>query len=175
MKLILKTKRLYLREFLPEDGLHFFEMNNDPDVIRFTGDAPFDSLKNANDFVKTYPAYSETGYGRWAVCNRQTHEFIGWCGLKFDPEYEAPDLGFRLYKKFWSDGIATEAAKAVVIYGFEELKLTRIIGKAYSANKASIKVLEKCNFKYISSIIYDGKQAVLYQLKNASYKRDKAR
>ena len=54
MKIITQTERLYLREFTEKDAVHFFEMNKDPDVLRYTGDNPFSSLEDAANFLKNY-------------------------------------------------------------------------------------------------------------------------
>jgi len=164
MNVILETQRLYLREFINSDGFHFYELNNDPEVIKYTGNKAFQSLDEATNFIENYSDYSQNGFGRWAVCLRETDEFLGWCGLK--KEKDEVDLGFRFYKKHWNKGFATEAAKACVNYGFLKLKLPEIIGRVYIKNKASIRVLQKCNLKFKKWFEYDKKPAVLYTIKN---------
>lgn len=148
IKYIFETDRLYLREFIFEDGFHFFHLNNDPDVIKFTGNKPFESLDEANLFIKNYSNYKKNGYGRWAVCLKETNEFLGWCGLKYEEAKEEIDLGYRFYKKYWGNGYATEAAIAYVNYGFEKLNLKKIVGRSYEKNIASIQVLKNCNLKF---------------------------
>jgi RimJ/RimL family protein N-acetyltransferase len=172
MKIILKTERLYLREFMKGDGFHFFQLNNDPDVLKYTGDTAFKSLAAANNFIESYADYQQNGYGRWAVCLKQTHEFLGWCGLKFDIEKNEVDVGFRFYKMYWGNNFATEAAKACIEYGFSTLKMKEIVGRAYKENVASVKVLEKCHMKFKKEFFYDFKPAVLYTIKNDTNKRN---
>jgi len=164
MNIILETQRLYLREFINSDGFHFYELNNDPEVIKYTGNKAFQSLDEANNFIKNYSDYRQNGFGRWAVCLKETDEFLGWCGLK--QEKQVIDLGFRFYKKYWNNGFATEAAKACINYGFLKLKLPEIIGRAYVKNTASIRVLKKCNLKFEKRFEYDKKPTVLYTIKN---------
>lgn len=166
MKIILETERLILREFIPSDGYHFFHLNNDSDVIKYTGNAPFKNLEEANSFIKNYNEYEKRGYGRWAVCLKKTNEFLGWCGLKYEEEYDQIDLGYRFYKKHWGLGYATESADACVNYGFNQLNIEKIVGRALIKNKDSIKVLQKCNFTFETAFIYEKKQAVLYIIKN---------
>lgn len=166
MNIILETQRLYLREFINSDGFHFYYLNNDPEVIKHTGNKAFQSLDEANNFIENYSDYSQNGFGRWAVCLKETDEFLGWCGLK--QEKEVIDLGFRFYKKHWNKGFATEAAKACVNYGFLKLKLPKIIGRVYVQNTASIRVLKKCNFKFEKRFEYDKKSAVLYIIENVT-------
>jgi len=166
MKIILETERLYLREFLDSDGYHFFHLNNDPDVIKYTGNSAFESLEEASRFIENYSDYERNGFGRWAVCLKTTNEFLGWCGLKFEEDSKEIDLGYRFYKKNWGRGYATEAAFACVKYGFETLNLKRIIGRSYLVNSGSIKVLENCNLKFESKMKYDNEPAVLYSIEN---------
>jgi len=172
MKIILETERLYLRAFLIDDGIFFYHLNMDSEVIKYTGDSPFKSLKEATAFIENYNDYTRNGFGRWAVCLKESHEFIGWCGLKKDTEINEVDLGFRFFKKHWGKGYATEAAMACVNYGFIQLNLPEIIGKAYIKNKPSIKVLEKCNLVLKKKFLYDNKPAVLYTIKNDTNKKN---
>jgi len=165
MKIILETERLYLREFLIGDGFFFYHLNKDPDVIKYTGNSAFTSLKEANIFIENYDDYKRNGFGRWAVCLKKSHEFIGWCGLKRDTDSNEVDLGFRFFKKHWGQGYATEAGLACVKYGFVQLNLSEIIGRAYVENKPSIEVLKKCNFKLKKTFLYDNIPAVLYTIK----------
>lgn len=166
MKIISQTERLYLREFELKDAIHFFEMNNDPDVIKYTGDGPFDSLKDAVNFVKNYEDYNTYNMGRWAVCLKITNEFLGWCGLKFHSEDNMVEVGYRFYKKNWNYGYATEAAKASIDYGFKELKLKEIFAHAHIDNYNSHHVIKKCGLQYIKQFDYDGIPANLYKIEN---------
>lgn len=166
MKIILETERLYLREFIASDGIEFFNLNSNPEVIKYTGNKAFKNLEEANSFIINYDEYRENGFGRWATCLKENDEFLGWCGLKYEPDLEEVDLGFRFYKRNWGKGYATEAASACVNYGFKNLKLKTIVGRAYFENLASIKVLEKCNFKFHKNFTYDNKIAVFYTIEN---------
>ena len=166
MKIIIETQRLYLRQFINSDGYHFFHLNNDPEVIKYTGNTSFKSLDEANEFIQNYPDYKKNGFGRWAVCLKTNNEFIGWCGLKLEEDTKEIDLGYRFYKRYWGMGFATESAIASIKYGFEVLKLNRVIGRSYKANKGSIKVLQNCNLNFEKEFIYDNNPAVLYSIEN---------
>ena len=164
MKIILETSRLYLREFTLDDAIHFFNLNNDPDVIKYTGNSAFSSVESAKEFLRNYSDYKLNTIGRWAVCLKATNKFLGWCGLKKDLKTEEVDLGFRFYKKYWGNGYATEAAAACVKVGFSTFSIEKIIGRAYTANTASIKVLEKCGLTFVTNFMYDGKPSKLYEV-----------
>lgn len=147
MKPIIVTPRLLLREFVPEDAPALYELNSEVEAMKYTGDSAFASIEEAEDFVRRYGHYRDHGYGRWSVLLRETGKFIGWCGLKFN-ELEQVDIGFRFSSKHWGKGYATEAARASLAYGFGELGMTEIFGRAARANVASIRVLEKLGMTY---------------------------
>jgi [ribosomal protein S5]-alanine N-acetyltransferase len=148
VNITIETKRLVMREFREEDAVGMYELNSDRDVIRYTGDDPFTSVEAARDFIRKYDGYATTGFGRLTILLKPTMEYAGWCGLKYDTVSSETDLGFRLHKKFWSKGYATEASLKCVEFGFNELKLDKIIGRAMQENIASIKVLKKVGMMF---------------------------
>lgn len=165
--MIFETNRLILRELETGDALNFYHLNSDPEVLKYTGDQPFVSEQAAFDFLFNYPknSYEKYGYGRWAVELSDTNEWIGWCGLKFSLENNETDIGYRFFKKHWGNGYATEAAKASLDYGFNELNLNKIVGRAMNDNIASIIVLKKIGMKFEKDILMDGMYpAVLYSI-----------
>lgn len=166
MKQILETNRLFLRELNPDDAENFYNLNLNPNVIKYTGNSAFKSTEEARAFLENYPDYKLNGYGRWAVINKETNTFIGWCGLKFGETENETDIGFRFFEKEWNKGYATESAMACINYGFEKLHLKRIIGRAMKANTGSIKVLEKIGLKYKQNAELDGQEAVIYEIEN---------
>jgi RimJ/RimL family protein N-acetyltransferase len=163
-KFIIQTTRLSLRQLTADDAMHFYELNNDPEVIRYTGDLPFNDPQDAHHFLERYNQYEKYGYGRWAVILKQTGEFIGWCGLKFEPELAETDLGFRFFKRHWNKGYATEAATACVRHGFEVLHLKRMVGRAMEENAASVRVLEKAGFHFLKKIEFEKHPGLLFYL-----------
>ncbi len=149
--IILETPRFYLRQFLLSDAKSFFELNSDEDVMRYTGDEPFENENAALDFLKQYDPYSQSGMGRWAVIDKESGEYMGWCGLKYQPEDDEVDVGYRFFKRHWGKGVASETAQACIDYGFNELNLQRIIARVHPDNPASVRVLEKCGMKRIGT------------------------
>lgn len=136
------SERLLLREMTPDDAADAYGLNNDPEVLRYTGDAPFATVAEAREFLAAYPDYRLHGFGRWAVVRRADHRWLGWCGLKRHANGEV-DLGYRLLRMHWGQGYATEAARTCLELGFERYGLRTIIGRVVPAHTASIRVLEK--------------------------------
>lgn len=144
---VLRTARLTLREFTLADAPLFFALNADPEVMRWTGEAPFPDLAASEALIRDYPAYRQDGFGRWTVVRTVDGEVLGWCGLRRQPD-GAVDLGYRFFRRHWGQGYATEASLACVRYGFDVLGLPFIIGRAARGNAASIRVLEKVGMRF---------------------------
>jgi [ribosomal protein S5]-alanine N-acetyltransferase len=164
MNLIIETNRLLLRTFTIEDAQLIYDLNLDPDVTQYTGD-PISDLDHAREVLEKIilPQYALYNHGRWAVLVKPDLEFIGWCGLKRRPERDNEiDLGYRFFKHTWGKGYATEAAFACLKYGFEQLGMNRIIGRAMPQNLASLRVLEKCGMHYLGEEIVDEHPARTY-------------
>lgn len=171
MNVIIETERLLLRTFTIEDAPLIYELNLDPEVIRYTGD-PIRDVDHARQVLEQtiLPQYALYNHGRWAVHIRKDLTFIGWCGLKARPEPcltgrqgNEIDLGYRFLKKYWGRGYATEAAYACLNYGFVKLGIHRIVGRSMPDNIASINVLEKCGLVYLCDEIVDGHLAKTYE------------
>jgi RimJ/RimL family protein N-acetyltransferase len=169
MNVIIETDRLLLRTFTSEDARLLYELNLDPDITRYTYD-PMKNVDHAKQVLEQVilPQYALYNYGRWAVHLKYSLEFIGWCGLKFRPERNEIDLGYRFIKNAWGKGYATEAAYACIKYGFEKLNLQRIIGRAVLDNTASLRVLGKCGMSYIGEEVVDGYLSKTFEIINPS-------
>src|SRR5690606_254622 len=114
MKIFVTTHRLILREILPTDLEGMFELDSDPEVHRFLGNQPVKTMEESKALINYIrQQYIDHGIGRWAITDKQTGEFMGWTGLKFvtketNNHKDYYDLGYRLIKRFWGKGIATE-------------------------------------------------------------------
>lgn len=146
---MLETERLILTVATLNDALPMMEMNADPDVIRYVGDPPQHNLSEAEQVIRErlLPQWEKYKMGRFTV-RLKDGTYIGWCGLRFFPDQNEVDLGYRFAKKFWGKGYATESSRAVLKYGFETLKLKSIIAKAMPGNVESIKVMQKLKMTY---------------------------
>lgn len=167
---IITTDRLILREITLEDAQRIFDLNADPEVVRYTSDPAFKNVDEVRELIKNNIQYQYRTYGigRWAVIEKETGLFTGWCGLKFREGQEEIDLGYRFMKKFWGKGYATEAGKACLDFGFNIKKLERIIGCAMRDNVASIHVLKKCGMTFCRVDLLHGHDAIVYEVFNSN-------
>ncbi|MDA8896246.1 GNAT family N-acetyltransferase [Bacteroidia bacterium] len=150
MNIQIETPRLLLRPFTLDDIKASYEMNLDQEISKYTGDGGVISYEEMEKRIKDVISgnYKKYGYGRFAVELKGVDAFIGFAGLKYLPEYGVTDLGYRFKKKYWGQGIATEAGKASIEYGFNCLNLSELKAYAMRENKASVHVLSKLGFIY---------------------------
>jgi ribosomal-protein-alanine N-acetyltransferase len=166
---VFTSKRLFFREFTPEDWELIYELNSDPEVVKYLHE-PQTTPEVAKDVLANtiIPQYRKYNHGRWALFTIEANEFIGWCGLKYRAEAGIVDLGYRFKKKFWGFGYATEAAIRSVEYGFEVLQLPKLFGAAHVDNIASQKVLEKAGLHFVGTSIIDNCLTKTYEIERSS-------
>lgn len=145
--MIRETERLILREFELDDDKAMFALNEDFEVIRYTGDGPFESVSATRTFLENYSDYKRNGFGRWAVIRKEDGKTLGWCGLKRHDDGMV-DLGYRFFRDEWGKGYATESSLGCLTYGFKTLQLPQIIARVDPANTASVRVIEKLGFTF---------------------------
>jgi [ribosomal protein S5]-alanine N-acetyltransferase len=165
------TPRLILREILPEDEDGFYELDSNPAVHRYLGNNPVtdrEKIRNIIQYIRQQ--YIDHGIGRWAMIEKSSGKFIGWCGLKYVTEEinnhrNYYDLGYRLLESHWGNRFATEASKIALDYGFRNFNMKSIYAAAHSENKRSIRVLEHLGFRFVNKFIYDTEPNNWYELK----------
>ncbi|MBU6140869.1 MAG: GNAT family N-acetyltransferase [Proteobacteria bacterium] len=144
--MLLATERLILREWRDSDVSTYVAMNQDPRVMEF-----FPSLWSEEESRLAAAGYNqsfvENGFGKFAIELKETHEFIGFVGLAI-PQFEAHftpaiEIGWRLASQHFGKGYATEGAREVLRFAFEELHLKEVVSFTVPENKASRNVMEK--------------------------------
>jgi [ribosomal protein S5]-alanine N-acetyltransferase len=178
MNILLETDRLILRRFVEDDVDNLFELNSDPDVVRFTPDKQVErSVIQTQILPRFFALYEKyNGYGIWAIVEKSSQEFIGWFLFRpvedaryFDETLANPndiELGYRLRKAAWGKGYATEGSKALILKGFFELGTQCVVAVALAENIASIRVMEKSGLKFQKRLVYEkiGQEVVVYVL-----------
>lgn len=174
MKIFAETERFILREVLPIDTEGFFELNADPEVHKYLGNKPIISTAQAIEDINFIRAqYLSNGIGRWAIIDKKTNQFVGWTGLKLITEetnrhINYYDLGYRLIKKYWGQGIATETALASLEYAFDKLKANEVYAIADCENDGSNKILNKIGFSFIEIFDLDGVKHNWYKIERTT-------
>ncbi len=141
--LILETKRLLFRRLIMDDLDALFALYSDPEIRQYFPEGTLnyeDTKEELEWFLNGHPEHPELGL--WAAIHKETGQFIGRCGLlpwTIDGRYEV-EVAYLLDKKYWKQGLGTEAARAILQYGLEQLKLPRLICLIDHENQASQKV-----------------------------------
>lgn len=175
MKIFAETKRLLLREILPTDINGMYELDSDPDVHSYLGNKPVNNKKEVVDIINFIrQQYIDNGIGRLAIIDKKTNAFMGWTGLKLitnetNHHNNYYDLGYRLTKKYWEQGIATEAAIGTLQYAFEKLNINEIYAIADSKNMGSNKILTKIGLTFIETFDLDGIKHNWYKIDKTEY------
>ncbi|MBO3116603.1 GNAT family N-acetyltransferase [Winogradskyella sp. DF17] len=171
MKTVIETERLVMRPVTIDDVNDFFELDSNPNVLKFLGNNPITSIEESKIMIKDIiEQYKTFGIGRLAITKKDTKEFIGWSGLKFErvvrKEFNYCDVGYRLKEQFWGNGYATEAALASIDFGFKKLKLKEICAAAEAKHGASNHILKKIGMTEAGTFIFDNTLCNWYVMKN---------
>lgn len=144
------TTRLVLREFRGSDVDSLYEIQGNRDHMKFTFWA--ESRDACESWLRRYESLRQVdGFAPWTIVHRAEQRIIGWGGLNTDPNAEGwgVEVSYFIHQSYEDRGFATEIVRASVIHGFTELLLREIGAFAKPENHASIRVLEKCGFKFL--------------------------
>jgi ribosomal-protein-alanine N-acetyltransferase len=148
---LFESERLLFREHQPGDMEAYCALEADPEVRRYVGGAPRPHELAARKFRTTFLKNAARKLALRATIFKPEGRYIGYSGLypNFRPGGSVPGeavLGFCLAREYWGRGLASEAGRAFVNFGFDQLRLKRIVAVAEVGNAASIRVLEKLGF-----------------------------
>jgi RimJ/RimL family protein N-acetyltransferase len=162
MHIILETPRLVIRQFTEDDVDNLFNLNGDPEVMRYlTGGRPIPRDEIRDQIIPVHLSVYDRldRLGTWAAESAATGEFLGW--FHFRPGHGSDDitnveLGYRLHRSSWNKGYATEGSRALVSMGFTDLGVERVSAVTMTVNTASRRVMEKCGLTLVRTIPYEG-------------------
>jgi len=169
----IETKRLHYRMLSPDDLDALLLMVGDPEVMKYLGAeaGAIVSREETKDILgKMIEFFAQNGFGRWAVVNKEDGKLIGLCGFRLLEN--TPELFYLFARNVWGKGLATEAASAMLQYGFRELGFERIVAATRHGNTASIRVLAKIGMKYEKEISHSGVNALCYAATRDDYQLD---
>jgi ribosomal-protein-alanine N-acetyltransferase len=164
---VIETKRLILRPLAMDDLEDLFALYHSPDVRKYysEGIPSYEETKKELEWMIN-TCYAEYGFGMWATIHKETEKFIGRCGLTpmdIDGREEI-EVGYMLAKEYWGRGLATEAAQAILQYGFEQVGLSRLICVINPGNQASSRVAVKIGMTLEIDGDVNGEPTLLYAI-----------
>ena len=166
----IETVRLRLRAFTPDDLDALQLVFGDTDVMQYiSGGKPRTREETETGLRRTIEGWQRRGFGLWAVVEKATDKVIGYCGLIPLEETPEIELAYGLAKTSWGKGLAPEAAHASLRFGFEEMKLERIVAVVNPQNVSSQRVLEKLGMKYTKNERHYDEDLMYYEISQADY------
>ena len=158
---VIETDRLRLRMFQPEDLNDLAAMLADADVMRYGEDGqPKDRAVAEKALNSIIAHWQRHGFGRWAVEEKTSGEFVGFGGLR--SLFGTPEVVYHLAKAQWGNGFATELGRASLSDGFDVHRFARIVAIAKPENAASIHVMEKIGMHFEMRTSYYDMEVVQY-------------
>ena len=160
---IIESDRFYLREYQESDYADLSAIYQDEENMKYFG-APYDDKMMRRLMDWTFTNYKKYGFGFWAIIDKKTGKFIGDCGLSMQPidgEW-LPEIGYHIKLKYHNMGYASEAAKLVKAYIFENYTFNTLYGYTTEDNKASIRVMEKNGMSFLKKFEKDNETYVVY-------------
>ena len=134
-------------------------MDDVDDVARYCDDMEFARTTlslpwpyeraHAVEWIQSHANEFDEGNGcNLAITRRDDGALVGSIALRFEPAHHCAELGYGVYRPFWNNGYGTEAAAAMIRYGFEERGLNRIHAHYFACNPASGRIMQKCGMQY---------------------------
>lgn len=166
----IETERLLLRTYKQDDLETVYLLASDPYVTHFFPARP---AVDREDVLSSLPRRNERwqkqGFGQFGVFEKKTEKLIGYCGLQYLDNTPEVEIYYGFFHDHWGKGLATEAAKAVLKFGFEQAKLERIVGVTHPENIASQKVLLNIGLKREKTARFYGEETVYFALSAKEY------
>jgi RimJ/RimL family protein N-acetyltransferase len=162
-----ETEGLLLRGWRDGDLEPYARLCADPEVMRFIGDgSALTREQSVGQISRFLRHWDERGFGLWVLEEKEGGAFVGFAGLAHQEDWtedeHKTEVGWRLDRSFWGRGLATEAARVSVAYGFETLDLERIISIIQPENHASRRVAEKAGLSPRGETRWRGSVVVWY-------------
>lgn len=153
----METKRLGFAKWRAGDIDLATQLWGDEAVTRFIcADGKFTSQDIINRLNTEIQNDQQFQIQYWPIFERSSHELVGCCGLRpFKDESASYEIGFHLRQRFWGCGYASEAAQAVIDYGFSVFKANKLYAGHHPSNEASKKLLTKFEFQWIGDNFYE--------------------
>jgi len=147
----LSTETVILRKIELSDVNDIFEFTSDPEVAKLTSMFTLHTTKKETySYIENlFSLYIEGKVIPWAIVDKKNNKIIGIIRfVNYSSLHARADIGYTISRPYWNQGIATQAAKEIINFGFTVLDLNRIQGTCDSENNASSRILEKCGMQY---------------------------
>lgn len=171
---MLETERLIFRKFTLDDLPQLIEQRSDPEVNKYLGGPERQNADALAKRIRFYMScYDSHGFGMCPMIWRETGEVIGAAGLQPLENTGDIEVGYSVIKPFWGKGIATEAARGWMEFGFRDKGLERIVGVTDLDNTASQHILKKLGMSYEKTEIHYDIECAFFSVTKADFLKEK--
>ncbi len=165
-----ETKRLVLDKWQGSDWTELRPIATDVEVMRYiTGGVPWSDEQIQAFVQRQVTLLSERNFCRWKLLRKPERETIGFCGVGFWRDAPDFEIGWWLARRWWGQGLATEAAQTALQHAFQHARLERIISVARPENTASTRVMEKIGMTGECEFENEGLRLVRYAIDRVSW------
>lgn len=146
----LETPRLLLRKLRGEDCVDMFAYASNDEVTKYVTWETHRNIKDTEAFIEfVLGKYAASEVAPWAIEYKENGRFIGTIDFVWwKPTHNSAEIGYVISHEYWGKGITTEAAKAIIQFGFEQMELVRIQAKCFVDNIPSERVMQKAGMCY---------------------------
>ena len=167
MKIIIETERLVLKEPTSHNLDELYVLQADPDVMKYIGSGPRtkETVRDATESAIKH--YEDHGFSMCMLYEKASGNFIGQAGLiylAYNDKQPDIEVGYRLHKRYWGRGFATEIAKALISWGFQHLPIDHLIAVINPDNTKSEAVLKKLGMHYVGIIQAYGGEVMKFEI-----------
>ena len=162
--IVKNSERLKFKMITEQDVGFLFDLDQDPEVMRFINGGKTTTLEEVNSiFIPRLKSYfnREKGWGLFNINVQATNEPVGWILIRpmgffsETPEYRNLEIGWRLFRNTWGKGYATEAAAAVLEAVLQKNKVDFVSALAMEQNEASIRMMKKLGMEFVKKYTHE--------------------
>jgi len=154
-----------MRPFDVSDASAAFSWFSDPEVMRYNPSGPDLKIEDTTARIRRYIEHQRRhGFSKWVIMDRDTQCMIGDSGFFFLPDNQRVELGYRLSRSHWGQGLATEVARRWIEVAGDYFSQSPIYAFAHSENSASLRVINKLGFRFLRHEVIYGLEAPLFAL-----------
>ena len=165
---MLETDRLILRRLEDTDADAIYQMRSDAELMRYIREPQ--KRRETEKWIRLVSSrWEKDKMGFCAVVEKNSEKLIGWCGVWRLSETGEVEIGYAIAKQFWNQGLATEAAKAILEYAFANIETDRITAVADPENVSSRRVMEKLGMKYVRTDDFYERQLTQYAINSQDF------
>lgn len=168
---ILESNRLRFATWVNEDWEEFRKLTADPLVVRYiTTGEPWPDERVQEFVARQCENWEKYRICLWKLLPKDSDSLMGICGLQHLPGGPDVEIGWWLAPSHWGQGLATEAARQALAYGFEVRNIERIVAIAQAANRDSLRVMDRIGMHFEREAIHKGIRVVLYAIEREQFK-----